>query len=71
MKTKLIIFILLIGSINYSQSYLDYEGIPKDSSYTVYGYYQKELKYFPSIKIAQKNVNENVREKFNLVYISI
>jgi acetyl esterase/lipase len=71
MKTKLVILLLLLYTLDYSQSYVDQSGILKDSSYTVYGYYQKELIKFPFIKIAKKNINENVREEFNLVYKTI
>ena len=71
MKTKLVILLLLICSINYSQSYLDQDGIPKDSSYTVNGYYQKELAKYPFIKIAKKKFNTNIKEEFNLIYRSL
>jgi pectinesterase len=47
------------------------EGIPKDSSYTVYGYFQKELVRFPFIKIAKKKIPANVIEKSNLIYKTI
>ena len=71
MITKLIFTFIFIRVLVFPQVYLSNEGIPKDSSYTVYGYYQKELKKFPFIKIAKKNINENVREESNLIYKSI
>jgi pectinesterase len=71
MKTKLVLIILLLNSLNYSQSYVDQEGIAKDSSYSVYGYYKKELEKYPFIKIAKKNFNANVKAKYNLIYKSI
>lgn len=71
MKTKLIFTFVFIQFVTYSQSYISSEGIPKDSSYTVYGYFQKELIKFPFIKIVKKKINENVREENNLVYKSI
>jgi pectinesterase len=50
---------------------VDQSGILKDSSYTVYGYYQKELIKFPFIKIAKKEIKADVREESNLIYKSI
>jgi len=71
MKTKLFIVLLSLCSINYSQSYVDQDGIPKDSSYTVNGYYQKEFEKYPFIKIAKKNFNVNLKEEFNIIYRSL
>ncbi|MBK7629525.1 MAG: alpha/beta hydrolase [Ignavibacteriales bacterium] len=68
MKSKFLTEFLLCTLLVFPQSYLSDEGIPKDSSYTVYGYYQKELKNFPFIKIARKSIKSNVKEENNLVY---
>jgi len=71
MKSKLLIAFLLLSIFVFPQSYLSDEGIPKDSSYTVYGYYQKELTNFPLIIIAKKDFKVNVKEDDNIVYKSI
>lgn len=71
MKSKLLITLIFYTILSFPQSYLSDEGIPKDSSYTVYGYYQKELVKFPFIKIAKKEFKANVREEYNLIYKSI
>ncbi len=71
MKTKFFAAFVFIQFVVYSQSYMSAEGITKDSSYTVYGSFQKELIKFPFIKIAEKNINGNVREEHNLVYKTI
>ena len=71
MKSKSIITFILFSVLALPQSYYSDKGIPKDSSYSVYGYYQKELLKFPFIKIAKKNIPSNVREKSNIIYKSI
>ena len=71
MKSKFIIAYILFTILAVPQSYISDEGIPKDSSYTVYGYYQKELVRFPFIKIAKKEISANVIEESNLIYKSI
>ena len=71
MKSKFIIAYILFTILAFPQSYISDEGIPKDSSYTVYGYYQKELVRFPFIKIAKKEIPANVIEESNLIYKSI
>lgn len=62
---------LLISIISYSQSYIDNEGIPRDSFYTVYGYYQKELKNYPFIQIAKVETSVKVICDTDLVYKKI
>ncbi len=71
MKSKFIIAYILFTILVFPQSYISDEGIPKDSSYTVYGYYQKELVRFPFIKITKKEIPANVMEVSNLIYKSI
>ncbi len=44
--------------------------IPQDTSFTVYSTYQKELKKFPFIKIAQPKLNNELSVDSNLVYVS-
>lgn len=71
MKISLTLFLLLGCPTIFSQVYISSDGIPKDSSYTVYGYYQKELKKFPFIKIVYPEHSSKVKEEINLVYKSI
>lgn len=68
MKISLALYFLLGCTTIFSQVYISSNGIPKDSSYTVYGYFQKELKKFPFIKIAYPEHIPEVNEKYNLVY---
>ncbi len=68
MKSRIIIAYILFTISAFPQSYISDEGIPKDSSYTVFGYYKKEFLRFPFIKIAKKEIPANVIEEFNLIY---
>lgn len=67
MKISLIIC-LLFSVKTFSQLYIDSEGVLRDSFYTVQGYYHKELKKFPFIKIAQVDAAKKVCADYNLVY---
>lgn len=71
MKTNLLVIFLLFTVCIYPQLYVSEEGILKDSSYTVYGYYQKEVKKFPFIKIVYPEHKPNVKEELNIVYKTI
>lgn len=71
MKNRLIITLVLLANYVFPQSYFSDEGIPKDSTYTVYSSYQKEVGKFPFIKIVKKEFDANVKEEFNLIYKSI
>jgi len=71
MKSKFLITFILLTILIFPQAYLSDEGIPKDSSYTVYGYYQKDLINFPFIKVAKINLKPNVQIESNLIYKSI
>ena len=71
MRIKFTILFLFYAIPIFSQSYFSDEGIPKDSSYTVFGYYQKELTKFPFIKIAKLNHKPNVKEEYGLIYKTI
>jgi len=62
---------IIISIVSFSQSYIDSEGVPRDSFYTVQGYYQKELKNFPFIKIAKVDSTLEVNCESNLVYKQI
>lgn len=44
------------------------QGIPRDTSFTVYGTYVKESKVRPYIKIAEPSMPEGVKSKENVVY---
>lgn len=71
MNIKLAVYLFIYGVLVYPQSYLSIEGIPKDSSYTVYGSFQKEVKKFPFIEIVKPKHTQNVKEEYNLIYNSI
>lgn len=71
MKNSLLIFYVLIIVELSAQPYISSEGIPKDSSYTVFGYFTKELKNFPFIKIAEVESNPAVRVEYDAVYKTI
>jgi pectin methylesterase-like acyl-CoA thioesterase/dienelactone hydrolase len=43
-------------------------GIPRDTSYTLYSCYQKEKKYFPFIRLADTVVTANVEARENIIY---
>lgn len=67
-KTHVPAVLLLCTIVLSAQPYISNEGIPKDSSYTVYGYYQKELKKFPFITIAKASEHPQVTREYNVVY---
>ena len=71
MKINLIFYFLVFAVYVFPQQYLSKDGIIKDSAYTVFGYYQKELKKFPFIKIAKAEHTPLVNEEYNLIYSSI
>lgn len=70
MKISLIIS-LILSTASLSQSYIDKEEVPRDSFYTVQGYYQKEIKNFPFIKIAIVDTAKKVKSEKDLVYKQI
>lgn len=71
MCIRLTFYFLIYTVCVFPQQYLTEGGIPKDSSYTVYGYYQKELKKFPFIKIVKPEHTPLVKEEYNIIYSSI
>lgn len=68
MKTRLLIFLLFLTIYIYPQQYVAENGILKDSSYTVYGYYQKELKKFPFIRIVETELDTSITAKYDITY---
>jgi acetyl esterase/lipase len=71
MNIKLITCIIIFTSNVLPQRYVSEDGILRDSSYTVSGYYQKELKKFPFIQIAKPEHTPLVAEEYNLIYSTI
>ena len=71
MYIRLTFYFLICAVCVFPQQYLSEDGIPKDSSYTVYGYYQKELKKFPFIEIVKPEHTPLVKEEYNIIYSSI
>ena len=45
--------------------------IPRDTSFTILGTFNKEKKYRPYITIAEPETSENVKVKLNVVYDKI
>lgn len=70
MYIRLTFYFLIHTVCVFTQQYFSEDGIPKDSSYTVYGYYQKELKKFPFIEIVKPEHTPLVKEEYNIVYSS-
>lgn len=68
--TKVLLWgmILLAAPEYFGQAYISPEGVPKDSSYTVDGYYRKELKNFPFIAIADAVTHLLVKREYDIVY---
>ena len=71
MYIRLTFYFLVYAVFIYPQQYFSEDGILKDSSYTVYGYYQKELKKFPFIEIVKPEHTPLVKEEYNIIYSSI
>jgi acetyl esterase/lipase len=71
MQIRILVFLLISNITIFAQSYVSSYGIPKDSSYTIYGYYQKEIKNFPFIKIVYPEHMPKVKEEYDLTYKTI
>ncbi|MFH1195570.1 MAG: alpha/beta hydrolase [bacterium] len=70
MRFILIIF-LLAAQLNFSQTFIDENGIPRDTSFTVYSAYQKIRNEFPEATIAEPILPDGVVEGKNIAYSSI
>jgi pectinesterase len=62
----LILHLCLVGQVT-AQTVL-IGGVPRDTSYTVYSTYQKEVKRFPFIRIASAEIPPGIRTEENIAY---
>ncbi len=60
--------LLCLNILILPQTYISGDGIPRDSSYTVFGYYKKELAKFPFIKIAESENCSTLFKKYDYIY---
>jgi acetyl esterase/lipase len=67
---KSIILFLLASHSMFPQTQNNELIIPRDTSFTVFSSYQKEIKKFPFIKVAQSNFSDEIIADSNLVFTS-
>lgn len=67
MKTNLLLC-LLFFSFGVSAQTVLINGVPRDTSYTVYSSYVKEKKHFPFIQLVDTTLPKGLRAKENIVY---
>ncbi len=66
---SLIVCFFILFPFTFSEAQTVYiNGIPRDTSFTVYQTYIKQKKYFPGISIAEPNLPKGVTVKENIVY---
>ena len=70
MKKSLVV-LLFFASIALAQHVVIINGIPRDTSYTLYSAAKKMIKKFPDAKLVTSHLPQNVKEESNIVYAKI
>lgn len=68
---KIFILLLILSSFAFAQHIVTINGIPMDTSYTLYSADKKMLKKFPEAKLVTRQHPAAVKEESNLVYARI
>jgi pectin methylesterase-like acyl-CoA thioesterase/acetyl esterase/lipase len=71
MKIIPILFFAVFSTVSLIAQTVMINGIPRDTSYTVRSSYQKEVKRFPFIRIAETNVSDGINVYPDIVYKTV
>jgi len=67
---KLFLASLAIMRVSFAQTQGEELFVPRDTSFTIFSTYVREIKKFPFIKIANPQLSDDIRIDTNLVYVS-
>ena len=68
---KILALLLVSSSFLFAQHIVTINGIPRDTSYTLYSANKKMLKKFPDAKLVTKHLPVNLKEESNIIYAKI
>lgn len=68
MKTKLLFILICSNATVFAQVFITSDGLPRDTSFTIYSTYEKEKKAFPYISIVNSDSIEDVNVDSSIIY---
>ena len=68
---NIFVILLFFSSLAFAQHIVTINGIPRDTSYTLYSANKKMLKKFPDANLVTRKLPKNVKEESNIVYAKI